>query len=36
MQVNTRIDAVSQRLDDDLNVRERLVAVEAKPAARNS
>jgi chromosome segregation ATPase len=36
MQVNTRIDALSQRLDDALDVRERLVAVEAKLAARGN
>jgi chromosome segregation ATPase len=36
MQVNTRIDALSQRLDDALDIRERLVAVEAKLAARGN
>jgi hypothetical protein len=36
MQVNARIDELTQRLDDALNVRQRLIAVEAKLAGRNS
>ena len=35
-EVNGRIDALSQRLDDAPNIRERLVAVEAKLAARSN
>ncbi len=34
VQLATRIDAQGQRLDDALNVRERIVALEAKLAAR--
>ncbi|HLH78055.1 MAG TPA: hypothetical protein VKV28_14725 [Candidatus Binataceae bacterium] len=36
VQLNPRIDALSQRLDDALNIRERLVAIETKLAARNN